>query len=94
MSPYMAMIKVLTILISYSSKRRHKRGVHSENTSLEYGSEVSFSKVGIYQSLNRLTKCMLSSGFRCQALLKLNSHYQQILHRLTPFFLKNVLHVQ
>ena len=32
MTPYMAMIKVLTSLISYSTKPRHKRGVHSNET--------------------------------------------------------------
>ena len=36
------MIKVLTMLISYSTKRRHKRGVHSYNTSSDFAFDVSF----------------------------------------------------
>ena len=38
---------VLTGLVSYSTKRRHKRGVHSNNTSSEFALEVSFSIVKV-----------------------------------------------
>ena len=41
----MAMIKLLTRLISYSTKCRHKQGVHSNNTSSDFALKVSFSIV-------------------------------------------------
>ena len=37
------MIKVLTRLISYSTKRRHIQGVHANNTSSDFALEVSVS---------------------------------------------------
>lgn len=40
---YMTMIKMLTRLISYSTGRRRKRGMHSNNTNSEFMLEVSFS---------------------------------------------------
>ena len=43
MTPYMAMIKKLANFISYSIKRRHKQGAHSNNTSSGFALEVSFS---------------------------------------------------
>ena len=36
--------KVLTSLISHSTKRRDKRGIHFDNTNSDFALEVSFSK--------------------------------------------------
>ena len=43
MKPYMAMIKVLTGLKLYNTKRRHKQGVYSNNTSSDCALKISFS---------------------------------------------------
>ena len=43
MTPYMTMMKLLTSLILYCTKCRHKRRAHSNNTSSDFALEVSFS---------------------------------------------------
>ena len=45
--PVPAMIKVLTSLISYNTKRSHKRGVHSNNTSSDSALKISF-RISVY----------------------------------------------
>ena len=54
MTPYMAMIKVVTNLVSCSTKRRHKGGVHSNNTSSDSVLEVSIS-IGICQAFKKFS---------------------------------------
>ena len=69
--PLPAMIKVLTSLIAYGTKRRHKRGVHSNNTSSDFALEISF-RISVYnqnlsgvKTFNLLLDTFSNSSFFC-----------------------------
>ena len=93
------MIKTLKRLISYSTKRKHKRGVHSNDTSSDFASEVSFSIFPPRRFSNQTTRSVgqRSSNWAsgapqvcvCRLDLDITKPFESIAHDIHKFLYLN-----